>query len=117
MQRKQHNNQEIEWLLTAVGDRGKLAGYYRDVLGKLEEYDRIYGTNYMEVLQRYLENNASVQLTAQQMYVHRNTINYQIRKIRDIIGCNLTSMEERLKLFLAFKIRDQFLVEYTRKGA
>lgn len=114
---REHNNQEVEWLLTAVGDRGKLVGYYKDVLGGLEEHDRMYGTNYMEVLQRYLENDASVQMTAQQMYVHRNTVNYQIRKIRDIVGGSLTSMEERLKLFLAFKIRDQLLVEYAERGA
>ncbi|MGN0297793.1 MAG: helix-turn-helix domain-containing protein [Lachnospiraceae bacterium] len=114
---KERGCQEIGWLLMAVGDKGKLVGYYKDVLGRLEEYDRSYGTNYMEVLQRYLENDASVQLTAQQMYVHRNTINYQIRKIRDIIGCSLTSMEDRLTIFLAFKVRDQLMEEYQSKGA
>ncbi|MFQ9093057.1 MAG: helix-turn-helix domain-containing protein [Ruminococcus sp.] len=36
------------------------------------------------VLYRYLSTECSIQQTADQMQVHRNTINYKLRQIREI---------------------------------
>ena len=34
-------------------------------------------------------------------YVHRNTVNYKIKKIKEILGCELTQ-KDKLELMLAF---------------
>ena len=39
-----------------------------------------------DVLKKYLQNNGSVNDTANQMYVHRNTINYKLKKIEEILS-------------------------------
>ncbi len=43
---------------------------------------------------------------AEENVVHRNTVNYQINRIKKILGKDLSSMEERMELMLAFQIRD-----------
>lgn len=93
-------------LLLSVEDDTVLREIYQDSLGKLADYDRAQGTDYMDTLKFYLENDASVQAAAKLTYVHRNTINYKLNKIKEIINCNLACPEDKLKLMLAFKIRD-----------
>lgn len=93
-------------LLLSVEDNTVLREIYQDSLGKLADYDRAQGTDYMDTLKFYLENDASVQAAARLTYVHRNTINYKLNKIKEIINCNLACPEDKLKLMLAFKIRD-----------
>lgn len=53
-----------------------------------------------------LKYDGSVQRVAQETFVHRNTINYQLAKIKRILGNNLKTFEERFKIILAFEVRD-----------
>ena len=69
-------------------------------------YDRDNGTDYMSFLRLYLKYDGSVQRVAQETFVHRNTINYQLAKIKKILGNNLKTFEERFKIILAFEARD-----------
>ena len=93
-------------ILLSTEDDGVLREVYNEVLGKVADYDATNNTDYMSTLKCYLQNNASVQAVAQITYVHRNTINYKLAKIKEITGYNLASVEDRLKIMLAFKIRD-----------
>jgi hypothetical protein len=96
---------DIYKLLAAVGNHRVLKEMYEESLGELERFDKENGTDYMDALRCYLEHNSSVQEVAQITFVHRNTINYKIRRIREILDCELTQ-ENRLKFMLAFYIRD-----------
>lgn len=40
------------------------------------------------------------------MYVHRNTVNFRIKKLRELTGSNLTSLEEKMEFKMAFLIQD-----------
>lgn len=95
-----------EKLLISVSDTRVLEEYHRAVLGRLESYDHENGTHFVEILERYLFCDGSVQKVAEEMFVHRNTVNYQINRIKKILGKDLSSMEERMELMLAFQIRD-----------
>ena len=96
----------IEKLLISVDDTRVLEAYYQAVLGRLELYDRENGTHFEELLERYLKFDGSVQKVAEAAFVHRNTVNYQINRIKKILGRNINSIEERMELALAFQIRD-----------
>lgn len=93
-------------ILFSTEDDGVLREVYNDVLGKLADYDATNNTDYTSTLKCYLQNNASVQVVAKMTYVHRNTINYKLARIKEITGYNLASVEDRLKIMLAFKIKD-----------
>lgn len=89
-------------LFFAIDNTAVLKEYYHDCLGTLEEHDQKKNTNYLEVLKLYLENNGSINETAETLFLHRNTVNYKIRKIEEMIGCSLSEIETRSKLYIAF---------------
>lgn len=92
-------------LLIEVEDTKVLKRYYEDTLGQLEAYDQKYQTDLLFILKCYLDHNASVQEVAKETYVHRNTINYKIKKIKEILQCDLNYQDE-IKLLLAFHIKE-----------
>ena len=97
---------EVKKLILAVDDISLLESIYNENLKKLEVYDRDNGTDYMSFLRLYLKYDGSVQRVAQETFVRRNTINYQLAKIKKILGNNLKTFEERFKIILAFEVRD-----------
>lgn len=97
---------EVKKLILAVDDISLLESIYNENLKKLEVYDRDNGTDYMSFLRLYLKYDGSVQRVAQETFVHRNTINYQLAKIKKIFGNNLKTFEERFKIILAFEVCD-----------
>lgn len=90
-------------LLMAVDDKSSLKEYYNDCLGMLAEHDRKNGTDYVDTLRLYLEHDSSIAEVAKATFVHRNTVNYKIKKIKELLGCELTQ-RDKLKLTLAFAI-------------
>ncbi len=97
---------EVKKLILAVDYISLLESIYNENLKKLEVYDRDNGTDYMSFLRLYLKYDGSVQRVAQETFVHRNTINYQLAKIKKILGNSLKTFEERFKIILAFEVRD-----------
>lgn len=92
-------------LLIEVEDNRVLTRFYEDTLGKLVDYDKKNGTDYMTTLKAYLDYNASVQEVAKETFVHRNTINYKIKKIKEILECDL-DYQDGLKVLFAFHIKE-----------
>ena len=85
-------------LLISIEDPTILEDYYENTIKPIDEYDKANGTDLTATLESYLENNGSVKETADQLYVHRNTINYKLQKIRELTGLNLSSTTARLQL-------------------
>lgn len=52
----------------------------------LTRYDRANGTNLRDIMFYYLMNDRSITQTSAQMFLHRNTLIYKIRKIEELIG-------------------------------
>jgi len=97
---------DIYKILLNTRDSDLLKEYYNDALGKLEKYDKENNTNLMDFLDMYLKNNGSVQLVAEKQYIHRNTVNNQIKKIEKITNYNPLDLHEKVKFILSFYIRD-----------
>lgn len=96
----------INKIILAVEDGQVLTDMYRDNLGILENYDRQHNTDYLNILRLYLLHNSSVQAVAEETFTHRNTINYRIKKIKELLSSDLETMEDRFRFQLAFYIRD-----------
>lgn len=71
------------------------------VLKPLTEYDREHDSELLRTLAAYLKSEGSPQMTAQLLFVHRNTVRYRLEQIEQIIGLSLTSTESRVHLWLA----------------
>ncbi|MEE1056844.1 MAG: PucR family transcriptional regulator ligand-binding domain-containing protein [Acutalibacteraceae bacterium] len=99
-----YNEIGVYKLLLSVKDTDVLNDLVLEHLGKLEEFDVKNGTDYVNTLRCYLMNNSSVQEVAKQTFVHRNTINYKIKKIKEILNCEL-NYDDKLNIMLAFYIK------------
>lgn len=97
---------DIYKLLLNIKDKDILKAYYDEVLGKLEKYDRENNTDLMNFLDVYLKNNGNVQSVAEKQYIHRNTVNNQLKKIEKITSHNPLNLDEKVKLILGFHIRN-----------
>jgi DNA-binding PucR family transcriptional regulator len=93
-------------ILLAVQDKMILQEFYQDVFGKLEQYDQENNTDLMGFLHAYLEHDGKPQLVAEQQFIHRNTVNNQIKKIEKITGYNLMNLNEKIRCSIAYLIKD-----------
>lgn len=93
-------------LLMDVKDIQKLQEYYSNTIEKIESYDHENHTQLLEILHTYLNNNGSPNLVAEKLYLHRNTVNNQLKKIHKITGYNPLELEDKLKLYLGFYIKN-----------
>ncbi|MCC8140923.1 MAG: PucR family transcriptional regulator ligand-binding domain-containing protein [Lachnospiraceae bacterium] len=91
-------------LLYSIPDEGLMEEYYEQRLAPLLEYDKAHDGSYVETLFRYLLHDGSLAEVAEEMYTHRNTINYRMGKIRDLLGLQLDSQYDRFPLIMAFHI-------------
>jgi sugar diacid utilization regulator len=65
---------------------------------KLKKVDEEEGSEYITTLKFFFENNQNVTETAKAMYLHRNTINYRLRKIHEILDDDFDNSLVRLHL-------------------
>lgn len=74
-------------------------------IGKLRKADELNNGNLSETLENYLNCNCNAKKTAEEMFLHRNTLNYRLKKIREILDCDFEDLDTCLGLKLAFLIR------------
>lgn len=101
-----YNELGVYKILLESSDYLVINKFYNDVLKPLENYDIENDTNFMEFIKTYLDNNGCVQIVAEKMFVHRNTVNYQLNKIQKITGLDISSLDVKLQFKLCLYIRD-----------
>lgn len=81
---------------------------YHSALYKIQEFDIQNHTDYLPTLICYLQNNCSMNTTADMLEIHRNSLLYRIRKIEELLGFEIADSEERIPmLFSSFLIQNQ----------
>ena len=75
--------------------------FIREVLGELIDYDEKENTDYLDILKAFFENECSIVHTAQAMYCHKNTMNYKMNKVKEILGYDIMSNENRTRIMVA----------------
>jgi carbohydrate diacid regulator len=59
----------------------------------------------LETLQGFFDNNLSITQTAQAIYVHRNTLLYRLRRVKEITGLDPKKFDDAVQLRLALKMK------------
>jgi len=93
-------------LLLSISDKEAKKNYYDKMLGKLEQYDKNNKADYLDFLSTYLHCNCNINETADKLFLHRNTVVYKIKKISELLDCDLSEMEVRVELYLASMLRN-----------
>lgn len=78
--------------------------YYVETLGDLIQLDQRKDGYYIETLQEFFRNNGDIGKTADQLFIHQNTLRKRIKKIESVLNCDLNQMEDQIKLLVALKI-------------
>ncbi len=71
-------------------------------VSRLAEYDRDHATQLYATMFAYLRNERRHQQTAEELYIHRNTLSLRLEKIQELCPMDLENPEERFHLLFSF---------------
>jgi DNA-binding PucR family transcriptional regulator len=77
--------------------------YTNRVLGAVLEHDRRTHADLLTTLQAFLACSCSWTRTAESLHLHVNTVRYRIERVEQLTGRDLSSLEDRVDVFLALK--------------
>jgi sugar diacid utilization regulator len=98
---RKYKDTGIYRLLFNVEKKEVLENYCYDVLGPILENTNGKEMLLTEVLEMYLSENCNITSTAEKLFMHRNTLKYRIKKIEELLNCDLRNFEECLKVKMA----------------
>ena len=93
-------------LLLSLQDPDALRTFASSVLAPLDRYDDTHGGELIPSLRAFLERNARWEAAAADLFVHRHTLRYRMRKVEELTGRDLRSARDRMEFFLALRARD-----------
>ena len=88
-------------LLAAGAGDGEVHAFVREWLGPLIDYDAANRSELVATLWQYYECGGNYDATAHALTIHRSTLRYRLRRIRDLTGHDLGAVESRLNLHVA----------------
>jgi PucR family transcriptional regulator, purine catabolism regulatory protein len=93
-------------LLLSLQDEDALRLYSDGLLEPIERTEGEYGGELLRSLEAYIEHNGNWERAARELYCHRHTLRYRIRKIEELTGRDLSRATDRIELWLALRARE-----------
>ncbi len=95
----------LQFLLSVQEDEA-LRLFCESVLGPIENGEGEYGGELLRSLEAFVEHNGQWERAARELYCHRHTLRYRIRRIEQLTGRDLSSARDRIEFWLALKARE-----------
>lgn len=93
-------------ILFSVEDTELLQSFVDEQLGEIINYDKNHNTNYTETLNSFIVNSGNIKSMSEELYCHRNTVNYRLQILKNNFKIDLESSMDRFHLMAAFFIRE-----------
>jgi PucR family transcriptional regulator, purine catabolism regulatory protein len=93
-------------LLLSLQDDEALRLYCDSLLGPLENGGGEYGDELLRSLEAFIEQNGQWERAARELYCHRHTLRYRIRRIEELTGRDLGRARDRIEFWLALRARE-----------
>ncbi|HEU0318663.1 MAG TPA: helix-turn-helix domain-containing protein, partial [Solirubrobacteraceae bacterium] len=93
-------------LLLSLQDDDALRSYSESVLGPLAGGQPGYGDELLRSLDVFLEQNGHWERAAAELYCHRHTLRYRLRRVERLTGRDLTCTRDRIEFWLALRGRE-----------
>jgi len=90
----------------SMAEPDALRAFADALLAPLDAYDTEHNGELSASLQAFLQHNARWETAAGELYVHRHTLRYRIRKIEELTGRDLSSARDRIEFWLALRGRE-----------
>lgn len=91
------------------GDNEELRNYCDKRLQKLEEYDSANSTELINTFLAYYMNGYNATKTADSLYIHRNTLQYRLSKINELLGLKSDDYGEYLEIINCIMVKRMLL--------
>lgn len=78
--------------------------FYNRIVIPLKDYDEKYNTELFNTAVRYIENDGNLQVTAEELFLHKNTIRYRVNKIKELLNMEDKEGSFYEQLSIALKI-------------
>jgi sugar diacid utilization regulator len=91
-------------MLSSVTDPAGIEAFMNDQLGAVLEYDSRHHSGLLLTLARYFDNGCNIDRAAAELSVHRSTLKYRLKRIRELLGQDLNDGPTRLNLHLATRV-------------
>lgn len=101
-------------LFAPDGRWSELREFVDETIGQLIDYDREHGSDLVRTLDAYLRRDGSLNHVADCLLIHRSTLVYRLRRIRELLNVDIDDSEIRLDLLLA--ARAVAVIEATTGG-
>ena len=93
-------------LLLTLQEPDALRAFADSVLAPLDAYDTEHGGELVPSLRAFLDHNARWEAAAAELFVHRHTLRYRMRKVEELTGRDLATPHDRMEFWLAIRARD-----------
>lgn len=102
---------ELELLLGSLDESVK-NDYLENYSILMKSYKEDKNTKELfETIKAYFECNMSIGETAQQLFIHRNTVGYRLNKFKETFKISINKTYDCMKIYLAIKMIDQIMIE------
>lgn len=91
-------------LFFEINNHNEMRKLFNENLLKLKKYDEKNSSNLLQTLIVYLRENRNLGKTAEILYIHRNTIKYRVKRIEEILNCDLKDEEVIFNIKLCIRI-------------
>jgi DNA-binding PucR family transcriptional regulator len=93
-------------LLLSMAEPDVLRAFADSMLAPLDAYDREHAGELQASLRAFLQHNARWETAAADLFVHRHTLRYRMRKVEELTGRDLSSSFDRMEFWLALRARE-----------
>lgn len=82
----------------------ELRQIYLDTVAVLAQFDRANHSELLQTLTAFFACQFNAVQAAKELYIHRNTMLHRLEKIKEILHCDMTDMDEIMSLYLGLCI-------------
>jgi purine catabolism regulator len=101
-------------LLLSMTEPDALRAFADALLAPLDRYDGEQRGELLPSLEAFLRHNARWETAASELYVHRHTLRYRMRKVEELTGRDLSNSFDRMEFWLALRARDLLAAQPER---
>ncbi len=95
-------------ILSEVNDMSILKDMYNETIGRLIQYDNENNGDLTDYIKNYIQCDGNVQTVANNFFVHRNTVNNKLNKIKEITQINPLTLDGKIVFSAAIKISELY---------
>jgi purine catabolism regulator len=91
------------WMTWLPHDAGALRTIIDHTLAPIAAYDAENDTELVHTLRVFFRNERNIGRTAEQLFIHKHTLQYRLRRIREISGRSMASTQDLAELWFTFQ--------------